>query len=177
MRRCGSFCSPITSRTVSSDPSIPIFAFLRLIWVQQTLRHHNRNKSELTRAACLDRRCSHSSWYSSRLYQKKDLLVIAACLAASTVRICARKSSISSVNGARFPFSLLLWCFSVPEALKTGSISGEVRPMKAIPVRSYCCRDARRPIPRSRSNWRREISRLIQYPRFWQKQTVHRLLP
>ena len=133
MRRCGSFCSPITSRTVSSDPSIPIFAFLRLIWVQQTLRHHNRNKSELTRAACLDRRCSHSSWYSSRLYQKKDLLVIAACLAASTVRICARKSSISSVNGARFPFSLLLWCFSVPEALKTGSISGEVRPMKAIP--------------------------------------------
>jgi len=44
------------------------------------------------------------------------------------------KSSISSVNGARFPFSLLLWCFSVPEALKTGSISGEVRPMKAIPA-------------------------------------------
>jgi hypothetical protein len=142
------FCSPTTPRTLSLAPSIPISAFCVSFEYGKLSRRYARNKLESAREAVLGSPLQPSILaFLASSWPEKDRWTIAECLARK--RFDLMREPCESL-----PLSLLLWCLSVPEALKTDPSpvkSDQEAPMKAIPAEVIAVETQGRPIPRSRS--------------------------
>jgi|ERR1700730_6567114 hypothetical protein len=127
-----SILSTHTSRTDYSPNSHTLFCiFASHLSMGNGNVRHDRNQLEPDEGKCLNRRCTGSHTRVSSLRTKRSCVHEhnTGCLWR---RFSALRIKLDFIGGRHEcpQLSLLHWCLSVPEALTTGPISGEVRRRK-----------------------------------------------